>query len=231
MHTPLACSPSMAYGAGMVRVEIPVVDEGFALEGRLDGPPDGPRALVCHPHPAFGGTLDTPLVAELATSLAAVGQRVLRFNFRGVGASGGQGTGGLAEVRDVHAACTFLRDGHRDRPVALCGYSFGALMGAVAIAEGEPLRRFVAIGFPTVIVSHDDARVAKVRTAFAAQPTLVLSGDRDQFCALPDLRSWLASSRHAELPPALVVLPGVGHFPEGAARADLIARAVAFLDQ
>lgn len=208
-------------------VEIPVLDEGFALEGRLDGPPDGASGgapvLVCHPHPAFGGTLDTPLVAALAQALAEAGHRVLRFNFRGVGASGGRGTGGLAEARDVRAACDFLRRGS-DEPIALCGYSFGALMGAVAVAEGEPLRSLVAIGFPTVIASHDAARVAKVRAAFAAQPTLLLAGDRDQFCTLSDLRAWLDPSR-AEL----AIFPGVGHFPEGRARAEILERAVAFL--
>src|SRR5438477_382290 len=109
-------------------VDIPVPGEGFSLEGLLEGPSDGGRVVVCHPHPGFGGTMHIPFVVAMARALAAAGLRVLRFNFRGIGGSGGTPTGGLAEDRDVRAACALLRGAAPETSgVAIAGYSFGAL--------------------------------------------------------------------------------------------------------
>lgn len=204
-------------------ISIPT-DEGHVLEGMLDG--EGPRAvLVCHPHPAFGGRLDTPLVAALAEALSASGLRALRFNFRGIGGSGGSPSGGRVEERDVAAACAFLMDSGASE-VAIAGYSFGALMAAKAIGRRLVIaRRWLAIGLPTTIVGDHPDRVADLTAALDAAPSLLLAGTADQFCELPKLRAWTAARPGARL----VELEGAGHFYTGAALDDLVRRSVEFL--
>lgn len=219
--------------------------EGFTLEGLLDGPAgtteaaspasgaqrvpgDGkvPRAgvVVCHPHPAFGGTLSTPLVVALAEAIAARGLVALRFNFRGIGGSGGQARGGAVEHEDVRAAFDWLRERGVER-IALCGYSFGALMAVRALAGGLPADAFAAIGFPSTIVGDHPDRIADVRRGFAACPTLLLSGTRDQFSELDRLRAFCADAPAA----ALDVLEGRGHFFTGDDERAVVARAIDFL--
>jgi uncharacterized protein len=206
-----------------MEVRIPT-DEGFSLEGALDG--DGARAVVvCHPHPAFGGRLDTPLVAALAEALARAGLRALRFNFRGVGGSGGSPSGGLVEERDVAAAARFLLDSGATG-IAVAGYSFGALMALKAVGRGlVASRRLLAIGLPTTIVGEHPDRIADLTAALDAGRSLLISGTEDQFSELPRLRAWAAGRSSVEL----VELERVGHFPSGAALDDLLRRSVAFL--
>jgi alpha/beta superfamily hydrolase len=205
-------------------VAIPT-DEGFALEGILDGA--GARGVVvCHPHPAFGGTMDTPLVARLAAALAGAGLRALRFHFRGTGRSGGRPEGGLVEHRDVAAASRFLverlgREGGEPK-VAIAGYSFGALMALRAIARGLAVRAFCGIGLPSTIVGDDRERVAEVEAGLGAAPALLFAGTADQFCELERVRAWAGPAR-------VVALDGEGHFFAGAALDDVVRRAVDFL--
>ncbi|MCU1280588.1 MAG: Alpha/beta hydrolase, partial [bacterium] len=83
-------------------VRIPVA--GFTLQGEARVVDGAPAAVVCHPHPAFGGRMDSPLVVALADAFAAAGWSTLRFNFRGLEQSEGTPTGGIAEHEDVGAA-------------------------------------------------------------------------------------------------------------------------------
>ena len=228
------------------RIRIPVPGEGFDLEGRLNGQPGGPCVVVCHPHPAFGGTLDAPLIVALTDALALAGMRVLRFNFRGIGDSGGRPEGGLVEERDVRAACAWLRAQSRsdsaarsetasrsesasrsetETDLAIAAYSFGALMAAKALATGEHARRFAAIGFPTRIIGRDPSRIAHVETALAATPTLFIGGDRDQFCEADRLREWAAAIPQTRIH----LIPGADHFPSGAPLTELLDETVSFL--
>ncbi len=205
-------------------IDVPTA-EGFSLEGLLDG--DGPRAVaLCHPHPAFGGTMDTPLVAALAGALSAAGLAVLRFNFRGVGGSGGEPSGGLAEERDVAAAVALLRD-RGATEIALCGYSFGSLMAAKALGLGlVGAARFLAVGLPTAIIGHDMERIAGFERVLDETPTLLVAGTRDQFCDVGRLRAWIEGRPHARL----VELPGVSHFFTAPGELDdLVRRSVEFL--
>src|ERR1700760_3100739 len=118
----------------MTDARIPVA-AGFTLAAEVEWRAGAPLAVVCHPHPAFGGRMDTPLVLDLADALAAAGWATLRFNFRGLEGSGGKPTGGQAEHEDVAAAVAWARAAGAPR-VALVGYSFGALMAARAVADG-----------------------------------------------------------------------------------------------
>jgi pimeloyl-ACP methyl ester carboxylesterase len=97
--------------------------------------------------------------------------------------------------------------------------------GSGAVAAGERPRRVVAIALPTGIVGDHEDRIADVRAAAHAVPTLFVAGDRDPLCELGRIRGWIEGAKAARLD----VLPGVTHFPAGPDLDDLLARAVAFL--
>lgn len=122
------------------------------LEALLEEPDDRPPAeiaLVCHPHPLFGGTMHNKVVYRLARGLRRSGSVVLRFNFRGVGASQGQHAHGDGEVDDARAALGWLRTRYPDLPVTLAGFSFGSRVVLRLGCEAAAPRRIVAAGFPT----------------------------------------------------------------------------------
>ncbi len=204
---------------------IPVGDE-LELEAVAQLQPGAPGVVVCHPHPAFGGRLDTPLVVALAEALAHAGLSTVRFNFRGLGASTGTPTGGQREHEDVRAVAAWLRAAGAPK-IALVGYSFGALMAMKAIAAGEPAAAYVAVGFPTTILGEHPDRLGDVRRAIATGiPWLFINGDHDPFCDLGQLRGF--ADGHPSV--TMDVLAG-GHFFEGAAAAELVARVAAFTRQ
>src|SRR5450755_3950806 len=99
------------------------------LEALLDAPEDAePRAvaLICHPHPLFGGTLHNKVVYRTARALRHSGHAVLRFNFRGVGKSQGRHAHGIGEIEDARAALAWLRARYPGLPYTLAGFSFGS---------------------------------------------------------------------------------------------------------
>ena len=184
------------------------VGEAFALEGEAELLAGAPAAVVCHPHPAFGGRMDVPLVILLAETLRAAGWSTLRFNFRGLDGSGGTPTGGLLEHEDVAAAVAWLRAQGAPR-VALVGYSFGALMAARALARGLDAVGLAAVGFPTTIVGHDPERVTEIERALdRGLPWLFVNGDRDQFCEVDRVEAWVEGRSWARIE----LLAGRGHF-------------------
>ncbi|HEX2050233.1 MAG TPA: alpha/beta hydrolase, partial [Actinomycetota bacterium] len=111
-------------------------DDGLALEAAIDEPGRPPVAavVVCHPHPRMGGTMDAPLLLALRDALVARSWAVLRFNFRGVGASEGEASDGIAEVADARGALAEARRRWPDAPLALAGWSFGAAVAVRAEA-------------------------------------------------------------------------------------------------
>ena len=203
-------------------MRIPVAD--FTLEGEARLVDGAPAAVVCHPHPAFGGRMDNPLVVALGDACAAAGFSTLRFNFRGLDGSEGTPTGGTREHEDVAAAIAWCRAQRAPR-VALVGYSFGALMAARAIADGAEVAAFAAVGFPTTILGHAPDRVAVVERALDRRvPWLFIGGDADQFCEIDRLRAWVDARPWARSD----VLPGVSHFPTGPVVTDLCERVARF---
>src|SRR5437588_1356634 len=98
------------------------------LEALLEEPEDAPKvaALVCHPHPLFGGTMHNKVVYRIARALRRAGAVVLRFNFRGVGMSEGAHDQGVGEMEDARAALAILRDRYPELPYSMAGFSFGS---------------------------------------------------------------------------------------------------------
>jgi uncharacterized protein len=177
---------------------------GPALEAAL-ALPAGARVgvVICHPHPRFGGDMDSPVVATAAAACGSRGLATLRFNFRGVGASGGSWDEGRGEHEDVRAALMYLR-AQLAAPArtALAGYSFGARMAAGVAAAGDPLAGLALIAPPLAAAGLPSGLVA------VGGPTLVVAGSDDHHCP-PESLSNLATT----LPGATVtVIDGSNHF-------------------
>jgi alpha/beta superfamily hydrolase len=172
-----------------------------ALEVALNVPEGSVRgiALVAHPHPLQGGTLDNKVVQTLAKTFAALGYAAARFNFRGVGKSEGQFDDGIGETDDALAALAAAKLEFGELPVVLAGFSFGSYV-QTRVAHAITAERLVLIGpavkrFPLEVVPPD---------------TIVIHGEEDDVVALADVLAW---ARPQELP--IIVFPGCGHFFHG----------------
>lgn len=139
------------------RIESYLIDgPAGKLEALLEEPEDpawesGPReaALVCHPHPAHGGTMHNKVVYRIARGLRRSGSVVLRFNFRGVGQSQGTYDEERGELLDASAALSWLRDRYPHLPYTLAGFSFGSRIVARLACNGTSPQRLILVGFPT----------------------------------------------------------------------------------
>jgi hypothetical protein len=170
--------------------------------------PAGPAraaAVVCHPHPQYGGDMDNPVVTSVCDALVRAGVAALRFNFGGVGASEGRSSGqGTEEQCDVGAAEAALAARMpAGTPLAIVGYSFGAWVGTLAALGLPRVQRVVAIGPPLAFFEFDF--VSCLRARFD-----VVVGDRDQYCPRA------AVERLAAAPGVrTTVLAGADHFLAG----------------
>jgi alpha/beta superfamily hydrolase len=177
------------------------------LEALFEEPAAGEPALVavvCHPHPLFGGTLDNKVVHALARALRDGGAASLRFNFRGAGASAGRHDGGDGETEDALAAVTAARRRWPGRPLVLAGFSFGAAVAIRAAVAADP--RWLISVAPAV------ERVNLQGVALPRCPWLIVQGDADEVVAPQSVRQW-AAQLHP--PPRVRMLAGVGHFFHG----------------
>lgn len=150
------------------------------LQVRAEGT-TGPLCVIAHPHPLYGGTLDNKVVFTLAKAWRARGGRTLRFNFRGVGRSGGEHDAGTGEQDDLAAVVGFGRSRSGGEPVCLAGFSFGA--GVVARAADRLQARHALLVAPPVGMSYfpdDPPRV----------PVAVVHGRRDDLVAVDGVRAW-----------------------------------------
>ncbi len=122
------------------------------LEALHEGPEEGTKiervAVVCHPHPLFGGTLHNKVVFRLARGLRETGAAVLRFNFRGVGQSQGEHDHGKGEQDDVRAAVACMRDRYPGLPLVLAGFSFGSSMSLRVACSDPAVERVIGCGVP-----------------------------------------------------------------------------------
>lgn len=169
-------------------------------------------AVVCHPHPLFGGTMHNKVVHAAAEAIVDIGLPVLRFNFRGAGGSGGAHDDGRGERDDLKTAMDHLSSLYPGRPLLLAGYSFGAYI-ALAVGCHDPrAAALIGIGLPVNLVSFDFLLRCD-------RPLTLIQGDEDAFGPLP-----LVMALAARLPGGarVVAIRGAAH--NFAGRLDELAR-------
>ena len=174
---------------------------GPPLDGVLARPPGATHGVVvCHPHPLYGGDMDNPVVLALAQACIDEGLATLRFDFRGVGRSGGAHDGGVGEREDVRAALDLLERRLQTAP-GIAGYSFGAVMAAAVAGSGHRLAGVALVAPPASTI----ARLTGV------SPLLVVAGSQDHVCSPAAMDAWRAALPEG----SVVVLPGADHFFSG----------------
>ncbi len=174
------------------------------IECLLDLPPDSaPRgiALIAHPHPLYGGTMDNKVVQTLARAFVGLGYVCARMNFRGVGRSEGTHDAGIGETDDIASLYEHMTLSYPGLPVALSGFSFGTFVQSRLqrrLAEqGRPAQRLVLVG----------CAAGKWDLADVPADTIVIHGEQDDTIPLADVLDW---ARPQDLP--VIVIPGADHF-------------------
>lgn len=177
------------------------------LECALDRPAEGLAArgvaVIAHPHPLFGGTMDNKVVQTMVRAFLQMGYRTVRFNFRGVGGSAGTHDEGRGEAQDLMLVAKAVHQA--GEPLALAGFSFGAYVTALAaqgLADDEIHR-------PERLLMVGPSTLRAVPPAVPAR-TVVIHGEADDVVPLSATMDW---ARPQQLP--VVVMPGVGHFFHG----------------
>lgn len=158
-------------------------------------------AVVCHPHPLGGGTLHNKVVFRAARGLEAANVATLRFNFRGVGASGGVHDEGNAEVTDVNAAIAWARKKHPGKKLFVGGFSFGAWVASRAACEIPEVDAVFLIGTP--VNKYDFSYLRSCE-----KPMLFIHGTQDEHGDVNKLEKLIVQIRNAES----VVITGADHF-------------------
>ncbi len=179
------------------------------LEAVLEEPENrepAEAALVCHPHPQYGGTMHNKVVYRIARGLRRQGAAVLRFNFRGVNRSEGSYDDGIGETEDARAALLFLRERYPELPVTLAGFSFGSRVVMRLGCSLSGVRRLIAVGYPAAGAGHEYLLRCRV-------PKIFVQSTHDEFGPLPELEALVA--RLPE-PKRLITIEAGDHFFAGA---------------
>jgi alpha/beta superfamily hydrolase len=158
-------------------------------------------AVVAHPLPTMGGTMENKVVTTLARTFAELGFAALRFNFRGVGNSAGEFDNGNGEVEDALAAVRHGRQEYGSLPLILSGFSFGGYVQARAAQHLHPQPHRLVLVAPAV---------GRIEMPHVPHGTLLIHGEQDEVVPLADVIDW---ARPQNLP--IVVLPGAEHFFHG----------------
>jgi hypothetical protein len=180
-----------------------------SLEALLDGDSASPRAAVvfAHPHPQQGGTMHTKAVFQGAKGLARIGCAVLRFNFRGVGGSGGSFDEGVGEKEDFAAALDFMHARYPGAPLWAAGFSFGSWVALETGADDPRVSVLIAIAPPVARNGYSFPR-----TLESTKPKFIVQGSEDELCPTKELWAFYAKLKE---PKELVVIDGASHLFEG----------------
>ncbi len=179
--------------------EVAIPGEAGDLEARLELRGKS-GAVLCHPHPLYGGSMDDAVLALIDRALARADITSLRFNFRGVGASGGRYDEGRGEVEDVVSAATWFADNHEVDKLMLCGYSFGALM---------VLRAAPRVSCDAILVVAPPVQMSSEPPAVDC-PLLVIVGEDDKIVDVQAVREFFPAGSRIE------TIRGADHFSYGA---------------
>jgi alpha/beta superfamily hydrolase len=183
--------------------------EGLFWDPSNNHSPDGNppiAAVVCHPHPLFGGTMHNKVVYQVARTLDRVGVPSLRFNFRGVGLSAGKHDRGHGEREDVRAALDYLAGEFPGVPLIVAGFSFGCWVGLRVGCEDSRVTELVGVGPP--VNDSDFSYLAKTD-----KPRFFILGENDQYGSPEKLAEVIATFSKAALRDTKsVIVPGADHF-------------------
>jgi alpha/beta superfamily hydrolase len=216
----MRCAVRVAAEESAVEEHVTFQVGDITLEGLLSIPPSPSAVAVvlCHPHPLYGGNMYNNIVAALAEAFQQAGMMTLRFNFRGVGGSGGTHGEGQAEVEDVQGAVSYVLRRQTVASVVVAGYSFGSMVGLRAGVADARVHALIGVALPVGM------RDASFLTA-AQKPLLLISGDRDDISPLAALQALVAQLPD---PKRLVAVSGADHFFAGRER-EVAQAALAFV--
>jgi len=171
------------------------IQEAFSMKGGV---------ILCHPHPQYGGDMHNLVISTAVDAASQEGFSTLRFNFRGVGRSGGSYSEGVGEREDVKAAIDYLFSalGHSDSPFTVLGYSFGAWAALPVGIQDNRIKGMVAIAPPLGLYDFGFLEGSK-------KIKLLMAGDQDFFCPMALLESWF---ERLEEPKSLAIIEGADHF-------------------
>lgn len=187
----------------------PAGDLQALIETAQDAPGEAPApvrafAVVCHPHPLYGGTMDNKVVYTIARAFQQCGAPAIRFNYRGVGSSAGSYDEGRGETADTLAVIEYGRRRWPQAALWLGGFSFGGAVAVRAAAQSAPQR--------VVLVAPAVGRVDISDAAAPTAPWLIVQGDADDLVPADQVLGWAAALHPA---PTVTLLPGAGHFFHG----------------
>lgn len=173
--------------------------DGIKLEGLLHRAEKSPAAVITHPHPLFGGDMHNYVVSTIEEVFRDLGYTTLRFNFRGVGRSGGAHEDGKGEKQDVLSAIRYVKELGADR-VELAGYSFGTWVNALAAADAD-IARMTMVSPPVIMMPFPESEIPALK--------LVVTGSHDEFAPPGQIRKLLAGWNPDAV---LEVIDGGDHF-------------------
>jgi uncharacterized protein len=165
-------------------------------------------AMVCHPHPLYGGTMHNKVVFNAMKALSSFGFPVLRFNFRGTGLSEGKHDEGRGEADDVRAAIEWLNEAF-GLPIIFAGFSFGAATGMRSACPDDRVAGLISLGIP---VAAEGRSYGYSFLAQCRKPKLFVSGSRDQYGPVAKIEQVVSMAAE---PKKLVLVEGADHFFEG----------------
>lgn len=168
-------------------------------------------AVVCHPHPLYQGTMHNKVVYQTAKALDSLGIPVVRFNFRGVGASEGSYDRGRGEEDDVRAALDYLEAQFPGVPLLAAGFSFGAWVGLRRGCSDPRVKELIGLGLPI-----EDRKLGFSYLSACSKPKLLVQGESDQYAARPHFERFVQTF-HPEAAKAtrVVFIPAADHFFAG----------------
>jgi alpha/beta superfamily hydrolase len=178
--------------------------------GGIERPPHA--AVVCHPHPLYGGTMHNKVVYQTAKTLHRFGLPVLRFNFRGAGLSEGTHDEGRGEQDDVSAALDFFASKYPGAPLLLAGFSFGSWVGLRAGCKDSRVTDLIGLGLPVGNLANQEFSYLEA----CDKPKLLVSGELDAYGPPEKLKAMVQ-----KFPPpvkertSVAIISGADHFFEG----------------
>lgn len=187
-------------------VEI-AVDDTVRLEGVFIGHSRKQGGILCHPHPLHGGSMNNNVLFAAEQALNEMEISTLRFNFRGVGRSTGRHGGGREEAIDVKAACDFLRKRNPGTKIHVIAYSFGSFAFLHAVSVNLRVDTCVLVAPPLLAMDFSNLVLPEI-------PTAIVVGDRDEYCPLDHLSSWIDRQIGSDTVPDFqqTILSDTNHF-------------------